>query len=1021
MATEFEKSKSENWVMENRHLVGLFDLTFNADPLLRSRAENELKQISTQSGFLLVCFEILQSANLEMTTRQAASIYFKNHLKRQWSDMSPNDQLSIRPLLIPAIGGLSPSLRAQILYCLAIVIGRDDNGSWTSFPDEIMLALASSKIADHISAVLALSEYFKVYQWKMGNQKSAIHARLVKQAFPLLLHFGGAVLQNENMQHDKDTLLMLKTILKTFRCCIQSTLPDTLANMEILSQWLQFLMALSQRCKLQVASKTPSSESWMKIQKWTYYIVFHVMSRYGNASSDAFRSKFKKFAKQFIATFGEELVKFTLAEIESRLNGGVILDKSLYTLCNLLSELVVNNSTWPLISGHMPLILEKFAFPLICMNEADEECWLEDPVEYIQRRADPLENFLQPSSAASSLLLTLCRRSSESNISVLNVVSGKLQNPKSSREKEGALNALCILTEHLLSSTEGIANSIPMICQAYVLPELQSQNPLLKLRACNVLTAISACDKSQKIELFESNPSSWCKIFEEITKLLVETEHLPVRIAAAGAIERIMERKLVHDTIAPNVGVIMEAFLRLTNLVDLDLLTNGMERLVQIFPQQIMPFALDLSNQLVHSFLRIVGESAEVTDDVDTNDKMMAAMGILNTLETLILSVPTPISPQDSNAVLLENLERQALICSSMILEKGVVDLFEENFSLLESITSQRRIISSAMWAQFPHLCRIFDEDLVDYIEDIFPLFANFITFAPDVVSSNPQIKSAYLHVSQLILNASLEASERVYGFRLMEVLMLNCRDKIDDLIPTMLDLTLSMDPDNNYFKVFFIEVFLNAFYYNSVITVRHLQSKGQLEAVFMCLASITNELKRVHDRSLTIVALLALTRSIDDCGLRAHLPSIISLMNAHLKMLPAAEKARAELEVEARNGYDSASDDESDGDNAYMSRQAHKFLHEEEGDEDEEGYQDEGEDDDDALDLGDDFCWNDDDLEEEFDIETPLERVNVREYYKSTMADIQLHNPEIHALWISSIPAADQTELAKILKDGAH
>jgi hypothetical protein len=87
--------------------------------------------------------------------------------------------------------------------------------------------------------------------------------------------------------------------------------------------------------------------------------------------------------------------------------------------------------------------------------------------------------------------------------------------------------------------------------------------------------------------------------------------------------------------------------LKLANEADIDALANVMEDFVEVFATELTPFAVALCEQLRETYLRLVrellekenrtGDDGEIYNDYD--DKSITALGVLQTIGTLILTL----------------------------------------------------------------------------------------------------------------------------------------------------------------------------------------------------------------------------------------------------------------------------------------------------------------------------------------------------------------------------------------------
>lgn len=73
------------------HLSMLSDLltqSLSPQPEIRHPAEKNLDSSETQEGFLLLVLSLVRSDAAPMHVRQAAGVYFKNVVKKRWTEVS---------------------------------------------------------------------------------------------------------------------------------------------------------------------------------------------------------------------------------------------------------------------------------------------------------------------------------------------------------------------------------------------------------------------------------------------------------------------------------------------------------------------------------------------------------------------------------------------------------------------------------------------------------------------------------------------------------------------------------------------------------------------------------------------------------------------------------------------------------------------------------------------------------------------------------------------------------------------
>lgn len=120
-------------------------------------------------------------------------------------------------------------------------------------------------------------------------------------------------------------------------------------------------------------------------------------------------------------------------------------------------------------------------------------------------------------------------------------------------------------------------------------------------------------------------------------------------------------------------------------------------------------------------------EQLEDDENETVTSKVLAALGILNTLGTLILSV-------ESKPELLHALEEAIEPILFFVLENGlygtsfarkqlIVDLLSEVLEIIDSCTFSTRAISPTMWRFFPIIHTVFKEYAIDYMDGRFSQF----------------------------------------------------------------------------------------------------------------------------------------------------------------------------------------------------------------------------------------------------------------------------------------------------------
>lgn len=190
-----------------------------------------------------------------------------------------------------------------------------------------------------------------------------------------------------------------------------------------------------------------------------------------------------------------------------------------------------------------------------------------------------------------------------------------------------------------------------------------------------------------------------------------------------------------------------------------------------------MPIAVDICQHLVTTFRQVL------EGDDSNDDRAITAMGLLNTMETLL-------SVMDEKPDVIASLHPIVLQVIAHILQNNISEFYEEAFSLIYDLTSKK--ISPDMWSLLELIYNMFEKDGLDYFLDMMPTLYNYITVDTNAFLSNQNYVLAIFNMSKKVLSSSdvTEESE-CNAAKLLEVMILQCRGRIDECIPTFVELAL--------------------------------------------------------------------------------------------------------------------------------------------------------------------------------------------------------------------------------------
>lgn len=196
--------------------------------------------------------------------------------------------------------------------------------------------------------------------------------------------------------------------------------------------------------------------------------------------------------------------------------------------------------------------------------------WTEDPIEYVRKAYDVLEDFYSPRAAACNVVFTLGKLRAKKTImpflghlaNILNAYAsapdGSEKKEQLARQKDGVLLAIGHVKEKLLAK-EDLRGNLETILRGHVQPEFHSAYPFLRARVCWLFGQLASTDSE-----IMSSQSILMPALEGVLRCLNDTD-FPVRVQAAVDIRYFLSNKNATIAIKP---VLQELFEHLFKLID---------------------------------------------------------------------------------------------------------------------------------------------------------------------------------------------------------------------------------------------------------------------------------------------------------------------------------------------------------------------------------------------------------------------------------------------------------------------
>uniref|UniRef100_A0A672RSS6 Importin N-terminal domain-containing protein n=1 Tax=Sinocyclocheilus grahami TaxID=75366 RepID=A0A672RSS6_SINGR len=562
-------------------------------------------------------------------------IYLKNMVTQHWSEgdnantegpasnIPEEDRQFIRDHIVEAIIQSPERLRVQLTTCIHHMIKHDYPARWTAIVDKIGFYLQSDNSGCWLGILLCLYQLVKNYEYKKPEERQPLVAAM--QIFmPMLKDRFVQLLPDQS----SDSALVQKQIFKILYALFQYNLPLELINRQILTEWMEILKTVVDRDvppeALQVDEDERPELPWWKCKKWALHILARLFERYGSPGNTT--KEYTEFAELFLKGYAVAAQQVLLKVLYQYKEKQYVAPRVLQQTLNYINQGIAHAVTWKNLKPHIQGIIQDVVFPLMCYTDSDEELWQEDPYEYIRMKFDVFEDFISPTTAAQTLLFTACNKRKEVLQKSMGFCYQILTDPACDpRKKDGALHMIGSLAEILLKR-KIYKDQMEFMLQNHVFPLFRSELGYMRARACWVLHYF--CEVKFKID-------QNLQTALELTRLcLINDNEMPVKVEAAIALQvLISNQEKAKDYITPHIRPVMQALLHIVRVTENDDLTNVIQKMICEYSEEVTPIAVEMTQHLALTFNQVIQTGP---DEEGGDDKAVTAMGILNTIDTLL-------------------------------------------------------------------------------------------------------------------------------------------------------------------------------------------------------------------------------------------------------------------------------------------------------------------------------------------------------------------------------------------------
>lgn len=433
---------------------------------------------------------------------------------------------------------------------------------------------------------------------------------------------------------------------------------------------------------------------------------------------------FREFDAQYASALCQSHLKVLLAR-KAQFVGTKTLNCALRFVATSLNKAKMRK----LCQEHVQTILFELTLPLLLITQNEFQLWSENPVEYVRLQVDN-SNAWNVKRMDEELIKTICniRQTRRNKISdyltnYLQLLVENLNAPPSEdfRHREALLHAFGLLSQHMAYSSEYQANAEMMI-QQYVFPELESDNAFMKARACWIY--------GQFAHFSFSNEDHLRHALNSLYQCLLSND-LPVRVNAAVALVKLLDHPAAVEFIRPGLSDVIRIYLKLIDDIDYDELITSLKKIVDVFEDEIGPYALDLCSKLGEAFIRLQEQKKATAGsnqlDLD-QETSLTAEGLMTAIRRILQSISGRYP--DMYAQLEAVLERPIWTTLNDLFTEST----DEGLTCLCELIYNQPAVSQSMWNFFQLIVQSIMEDrgiLDSYLPCSFAFIINLMNKEP--------------------------------------------------------------------------------------------------------------------------------------------------------------------------------------------------------------------------------------------------------------------------------------------------
>jgi hypothetical protein len=118
---------------------------------------------------------------------------------------------------------------------------------------------------------------------------------------------------------------------------------------------------------------------------------------------------------------------------------------------------------------------------------------------------------------------------------------------------------------------------------------------------------------------------------------LLNDKDLPVRVESALALNNLLFHELAISFVRPGLESLLKTYLKIMDDIDFDALVNALQNIVDIYQNEIAPYAVGLCTKLGEAFVRLI--SAKGSGEFEDQETSLTADGLMTAIRRVLESI----------------------------------------------------------------------------------------------------------------------------------------------------------------------------------------------------------------------------------------------------------------------------------------------------------------------------------------------------------------------------------------------